>query len=479
MIKKITINGFRSLQNFEMDITSGLNILIGPNGAGKTNIILFFEFLSKLTEMSLVRAISTCGGIGLLFQRVSDGKFVDSITCKLEGEFQYRDYSPRQAYYKFEFEVRASSERDEVFFASQKLKYRSFNLQPDLFSKKSNLKKDKWDLVVSTQHNDLEPDKVEIEHIDFRKIDDDFFRRRAHEPISNTREAMPNKRQRIETCSKLIAKSLQNDMILPIILSRFKNGIGGIVEDMVGGEIFNIIPSEVRKAEDAATPSGINRDGSGLASTLYSLKRPKGQASKFRRSFMRPLYYGGLGYYRSSRLRHFNHIKEKEILELIIEQIKLVNDQIINLDVTLDHSENQLKIMVTVKNSKGSVQLPFSLLSDGTIKWIALLTAIFTHSSIFAIEEPENFIHPHMQQEIIKIMRSAYEANRHESFVLLTSHSETLLNAAKPSEIILVSMENGATSTKRPENQDALKKEMSRSGFGLGHFYLSGALSYV
>ncbi len=119
-------------------------------------------------------------------------------------------------------------------------------------------------------------------------------------------------------------------------------------------------------------------------------------------------------------------------------------------------------------------------MSDGTVKWAALVTAIFTNRNMFAVEEPKNFIHALMQMEIIKLMREVSRGvGTSNYFVLMTTHSETLLNAASPEEIIVVRMENGGTRVRRPEDTHAVRAEINESGFGLGYMYLSGILDNV
>lgn len=91
----------------------------------------------------------------------------------------------------------------------------------------------------------------------------------------------------------------------------------------------------------------------------------------------------------------------------------------------------------------------------------------------FSIEEPENFLHPWMQAEIAKIMREHIEQKKNHSFIIMTTHSESLLNSSNPEEVILVDLVEGKTSARRIANIQALKEEISQSGFGLGHFYFS------
>ena len=46
-IDKLTIRGFKSLQDVELELGK-LNVLIGPNGAGKSNLISYFEMLREM-----------------------------------------------------------------------------------------------------------------------------------------------------------------------------------------------------------------------------------------------------------------------------------------------------------------------------------------------------------------------------------------------------------------------------------------------
>ncbi|MFC1905089.1 AAA family ATPase, partial [Chloroflexota bacterium] len=61
MIRKIEVDGFKTLSNFVLELKPGLDILVGPNGSGKTNIISFFEFLGLLQAMSGSDTVSSAG----------------------------------------------------------------------------------------------------------------------------------------------------------------------------------------------------------------------------------------------------------------------------------------------------------------------------------------------------------------------------------------------------------------------------------
>jgi predicted ATPase len=140
--------------------------------------------------------------------------------------------------------------------------------------------------------------------------------------------------------------------------------------------------------------------------------------------------------------------------------------------VTNDQFENTIRVRVTLDGSD-KPQIPLAALSDGTLKWMSLVTAIFTNDSILAIEEPENFIHPSIQREVVKISR---DQTQNHSFLIMSSHSETILNSAEPEEVVVVYIKNGRTYARRVSNPQKLRKLIIESGFGLGFHYLSGGL---
>jgi len=61
-IKKLTIEGFKSIRKLEDFELRSLNVLIGANGAGKSNFVGFFRLLRELIEQRLQRTIAVEGG---------------------------------------------------------------------------------------------------------------------------------------------------------------------------------------------------------------------------------------------------------------------------------------------------------------------------------------------------------------------------------------------------------------------------------
>jgi hypothetical protein len=61
-IKKLTIEGFKSIRKLEDFQLRALNVLIGANGAGKSNFVGFFRLLGEMIEQRLQVALATTEG---------------------------------------------------------------------------------------------------------------------------------------------------------------------------------------------------------------------------------------------------------------------------------------------------------------------------------------------------------------------------------------------------------------------------------
>lgn len=439
MITKIKVDGFKSLNEFELVIRPGLNILVGPNGCGKTNIILFFEFLSNLASEDLHNAVTKVGGAGTIFKKIGEIEYNKSITCTVEGCRKTRD---NFIMYNYFFKIGISFDNDFLFFEKQIFKSKII----EYFTMENNT--EDWDLILS-QENDAEEAKIKL-----TKINPQNFKPRFVEENKNDANEIIN-------ISENYLKDF-NALTISIIQASFSLGEQNIYifQDLRGGETFNIIPSKVKQPEDSANPPGVKKDGSGLANTLYAMKKSRSQ------------YYLGYPFWKYPQ----DNLYKLETLQRIIENVKLANPSILNIDVSNDQFNNQLIVKVYLKGRQDETVLPLSAMSDGTIKWITLITAILTSREIFSIEEPENFLHPLMQSEIVNIMRNTFNTIDEESFVLMTTHSETLLNRSRPEEIIIISIQEGNTIAKRITNPSLINEEIKNTGFGLGYYYVSNSL---
>jgi predicted ATPase len=127
---------------------------------------------------------------------------------------------------------------------------------------------------------------------------------------------------------------------------------------------------------------------------------------------------------------------------------------------------------------RGGLQVPSWLLSDGTLRLIALTLIAYLSASgdnlgasgTYLIEEPENGIHPKALEAVYQSLSSAYRSQ-----ILCTTHSALLLNLADPSQLLCFARtQSGATDIVRGDYHPLLrdyKKEIP-----LGTLLASGVL---
>lgn len=81
-IDKLTIKGFKTLQDVELELGK-LNVLIGPNGAGKSNLISYFDMLRRMVEQDLQIWVVQQGGSDHILT------FGSKTTSKLESKIHF------------------------------------------------------------------------------------------------------------------------------------------------------------------------------------------------------------------------------------------------------------------------------------------------------------------------------------------------------------------------------------------------------
>ena len=460
MITSIEVDGFKTLSGFRLALHPGLNILAGPNGSGKTNIVSFFEFLSHVIERDPSEATSHLGGAGAVFRRVRDS-YQSNITATVTGcypleeaMFQHRmakvkGREKQFGLYHYNFTILFSNELESVVFASQHFRYK--HVGRFIPADDSNHTVKEWDLDLEMKlENDL---NVTTKVRSLKGESAEFL------PFSHSGKGEQMAKQAEEFFSRMNPSSTA----IPALLMRFSPMLHPLSDDMAGGQTYNIIPSRVKVLEDSAKPPGINSDGSGLSSTLYSLRKRNLNDGRPLWGFFSPGVRTAL---------------KRPTLDTLKSYFQLANSTIDDIEVSNDSFSNQLRVTFKIKNGNYTADVPLSLMSDGTLKWLTLLTAALTATSVFSIEEPENYLHPTMQGQFIKIMREILFTERKHACTLMTTHSETLLNHCLPSELIVVSLSDGKTVSLRCKNEHDISDEISRTGFGLGYYYIAGALNH-
>ena len=138
------------------------------------------------------------------------------------------------------------------------------------------------------------------------------------------------------------------------------------------------------------------------------------------------------------------------------------------IEIHTDNIAGRDTLLIYEKGTKK----PFtkSLISDGTYNILCLLAAVY-HSDepqFLCIEEPENGLNPYVVRSFVDFFRQQCEEKGH--YIWLNTHSQTLVKALHPHELILVDKINGATTIKQ------FAKDRKLYGLEMDEAWLSNAL---
>jgi len=122
--------------------------------------------------------------------------------------------------------------------------------------------------------------------------------------------------------------------------------------------------------------------------------------------------------------------------------------------------------------------IPLDGVSDGVLHALALLIALDSHrEGVLAIEEPENALHPWSVRKILEVAQERQGAQ-----VLITTHSETVVNAVRdPQSLFIVEGDDQQGTTVEPatSKDSALEAILQESGQKLGDVWVGGSLGGV
>ena len=129
-------------------------------------------------------------------------------------------------------------------------------------------------------------------------------------------------------------------------------------------------------------------------------------------------------------------------------------------------------VYIAAKDFKINKIIEPQLISDGTVRIIAIVTSLVISQSLVAYEEPENCVHPKLLESIVDLMKKLGRQ------IIITTHSPYLLDFVAPEDIILVRRINGETKLSRLIDRreiEAVKKLLEEGGT-LGEAWYSGLM---
>lgn len=154
-----------------------------------------------------------------------------------------------------------------------------------------------------------------------------------------------------------------------------------------------------------------------------------------------------------------------------LEKIRSATEDILGLPERINPQESEERFYFTQKEP--GLQFPVHQMgvSSGTLRMLALMTALLGESeaNLVGIEEPENYVHPTALSTFVEYLLHARERVQ----LMVTTHSPLLLDLLNDPSVVSVvqrSRQAGTTVT-RQADPDGVRKALEASGFGLGEYY--------
>lgn len=226
-----------------------------------------------------------------------------------------------------------------------------------------------------------------------------------------------------------------NDQRLYLVVAAGRPEFLPIYEGLAGITVFSPVPDVIRQPQSPDLGDFLSRDGANLASVVHRLERTReGQAAKAR---------------------------IEDYLRVIVPGMKGVSRDSLGPWETLEFTQE-------VSGSAAPWRFPAQSVSDGTLRALAVLTALFASTGQvlgpIGIEEPESALHPAAAAVLMDALRDASERRQ----VIVTSHSADLLDRDDFSvdEILAVRSEGGETIVGRLDvgGETALRESLYTPG---------------
>lgn len=463
-VLKLRIRNFKSVKSAELRLKPGLNILIGPNGSGKTNLLSALKFIRDLFAHGAGLAIAKGGGARRNYHR--DMK---QISFQIDTSYGERSFDRRRVPHLLRWCITISQRGPEQLttITSERLTLFALPTQgrQEVFSASlDRTRRHAHSHVGADRRGRFGKDLFKVAHIPRR--------RRKDELIASIRD-------RVSDILKA-AKPNGDRAFLPRLF-HIDDTLTHTADLFLNLNEYNILPDVARQAADQLPVVEMLPDGRNLGEVIHTLEqrnfhRLRSSAQAYEDMAFSPYkaYWSYPNLRFVSRSGSWSRGDLRPVLTNINRELGTAVSPIESVSVEMDPTSG--KRFVVFKAGKHKFY-PEEV-SDGTIKWLCILVSIYVpFSRVYLLEEPENFLHPWMQQKLIRIMRE--QALKNRTIFLLTSHSATVLNAADIEEILLVRSARKGTVISPVQSRDQIRRVLSESNFGLGDLWVSGAIGGV
>ena len=384
MLTRIEISGFKTFDNFSLDLHP-FTAIVGPNASGKSNLFDALRFLSRLAQVDIRNAMQDLRGLPEeLFRQTGSGS-VDHMSFAVEmlleptGADSFgREYGI--AIRRVRYELKLELKRSSVHVAHESC---------------SAIRKDedRCDYLGSLQ-------------LKYSTRTRPFISVNEKDKAIEIRQDGPNKHGRPV---KLPTAEASRTGLSTVTTAEFPH-LYAVRETLIGLRFLEINPVAARSSNDRFDDRELRPDASNLAAVLARLQEETSTENR-----------------------------PDGVLSDIAADLAALIPSIKRLQLKNDPNGRQFSYSLSFTDS-----LNFSsrVISDGTIRLLALLTVLHDPRSrgTLCFEEPENGVHEGRIPTLVEFLRAAADINgddRDRPFqILLNTHSPKVMEALRDEEIV-------------------------------------------
>ena len=156
-----------------------------------------------------------------------------------------------------------------------------------------------------------------------------------------------------------------------------------------------------------------------------------------------------------------------------VERIVRITQDILGLPTAVEIVESDDRYVLRQTEEGLRFQVNQMGVSSGTLRVLALMTAIYGDDGLrlVGIEEPENYVHPGALSALMEVL--ALERERHQ--VMITTHSPLVLSYLGDPGVVNVVSRSSEWGTKvmRERDPHGVRRALEASGFSLGEYHQS------
>ena len=410
MIRRIQIEHFRSIGHLDLSLRD-INIFVGPNATGKSNIVDAIRFLKDAMVNGIDRAVSDRQGIDTIRQWSPTRPYHVSIEVVIEtkrGSGRYRiTLGSKKGNYLIHSEDGEWSRRTARFMPSS-----NGELDEKLVRETIYFSRTKEGSVACKQvvESIIQWEATfEVEFIDELFLKSPFPR----PPRTHTVRA------------ERIASSFPTRGLI---------GLEYLRRELSDFEAYSIFPNTLRSPQNPTNDERLHSDGSNFASVFRALMR--------------------------NRAGQQGRSEIIDSIKLILPNLKDISIQLVGGFLT--------PVFRVIEQDGNQHDFNVSQISDGTLRMLGLLTAVYhpNRPQALALEEPEQTVNP----GVLIVLADAIKSVAGRSQCIITTHSPSLIDYFDVDEIFPVGITSQGTSVQRL--QGAQLEAVRRGLFSAGELML-------